>query len=377
MLMTDKMNPENDRWYRISNPGQVNSPALLVYPDRIEENIERLIASVSDKSLLRPHVKTYKTPEIVRLLIKHGIRKFKCATIAEAEMTAGCGPHEVLLTYQPVGPNIRRFFELRKRFPEVSISCIADCEKTVRQLSGNAVENNDKADVWIDINVGMNRTGIAPGEEALRLFRLVSELPGLEAAGLHIYDGHLHESDYALRKLRCDEAWATAEPMIAKLKSDRGELRIIAGGTPTFPFHAAREGVETSPGTAVLWDYGYSSAFADLDFLHAAILFTRVISKPSRDLICIDLGTKAVASEMPHPRIKIIGLSDYEFVAHNEEHLVIRTSQAANIEQGDEFYCIPYHICPTVDRYDKVSVVINGSVTEEWKVEARKRQINI
>lgn len=371
------MDPERNQWYRISNPGKVNSPALLVYPDRIEENIERLAASVTDRSMLRPHVKTYKMPEIVRLIIKHGIRKFKCATVAEAEMTAGCGPDEVLLTYQPVGPNIRRFFELRKKFPHVDISCIADCEKIVRQLSANAVEFNDEAGVWIDVNVGMNRTGIAPGEEALRLFRLINDLPGLKAEGLHIYDGHIHESDYSSRKRKCDEAWATAEPMITELKSGGGEIRIIAGGTPTFPFHAAKEGIETSPGTAVLWDYGYSTAFNDLDFLHAAVLFTRVISKPGKDLICIDLGTKAVASEMPHPRIKIFGLSDYEFVGHNEEHLVIRTAMAESIEQGDELYCIPFHICPTVDRYDKVSVVRNSMVTEEWNVEARKRKISI
>lgn len=375
--MTDPMKPDKDKWYSISNPDQVNSPALLIFPDRIEKNIEKLISSVSDKSLLRPHVKTYKMPEIVRLILKHGVRKFKCATIAEAEMTAGCGPDEVLLAYQPVGPNIRRFFELRKKFPGVTLSCLADCEKVVRQLSAYAVACNDRAEVWIDINVGMNRTGIAAGENAARLFRLVNDLPGLKAAGLHIYDGHLHESDYSLRKLGDEKAWAAAEPMINELKSETANLRIIAGGTPTFSMHAAREGVETSPGTAILWDYGYSSSYADLDFLHAAVLFTRVISKPAKDLICIDLGTKAVASEMPHPRIKIIGLSDYEFVSHNEEHLVIRTANADSIEQGDQLYCIPYHICPTVDRYDKVSVVMNGMVTEEWNVEARKRKISI
>jgi D-serine deaminase-like pyridoxal phosphate-dependent protein len=375
--MTELMDSEKDKWFRISNPGEVNSPALLVYPARIEENIERLIASVSDKTLLRPHVKTHKMPDVVRLLIKHGIRKFKCATIAEAEMTAGSGADDVLLAYQPVGPNIKRYFELRKLFTGVSISCIADCEKVVRQLSEYAVTFNDQAEVWIDINVGMNRTGIAPGEKAAGLFNLVRDLPGLKAAGLHIYDGHLHESEYYVRKLRCDEAWATAERLIADLKSSTGKLKIVAGGTPTFPLHASREGVETSPGTAILWDYGYSSAFADLNFLHAAVLFTRVVSKPARDLICIDLGTKAVASEMPHPRIKIIGLENYEFVSHNEEHLVIRTNQAGNFEQGDVLYCIPFHICPTVDRYDKVSVVRNGIVTEEWNVEARKRQISI
>jgi len=371
------MDLENSQWYRITNPEQVNSPALLIYPARIEENIERMISSVSNISLLRPHVKTHKMPDIVRLMIKHGIRKFKCATIAEAEMTAGCGPDDIQLAYQPVGPNIRRFFELKKKFPHVSFSCLSDCEDVLRQLSGYASESNTTADVWIDINIGMNRTGIAPGDKAIQLYKLAGTLPGLKAAGLHIYDGHLHDNDFSIRKLKCDEAYATAEPMIAELKSHGEPVRIIAGGTPTFAVHAAREGVEVSPGTATLWDYGYSSSFADLDFLHAAVLFTRVISKPGKDLICIDLGTKAVASEMPHPRIKIMGLPDYEFVSHNEEHLVIRTSVATDIKQGDELYCIPYHICPTVDRYDKVSVVINSMVKEEWKVGARKRQISI
>ena len=80
---------------------------------------------------------------------------------------------------------------------------------------------------------------------------------------------------------------------------------------------------------------------------------------------------------MPHPRIKIMNFGDYEFVSHNEEHLVVRTAAASGIEVGDVLYCIPVHICPTVDRYDKVSVVNDGMVNEEWKVEARKRQISI
>jgi len=211
----------------------------------------------------------------------------------------------------------------------------------------------------------------------VRLYNLIRSLPGLNAEGLHVYDGHIHENDPAIREKMCNKAFLAVESLIQEL-SDSGEsIKVVAGGTPTFPIHAARKGVETSPGTAILWDYGYSSSFADLDFLHAAVLFSRVISKPEFDLICIDLGTKAVASEMPHPRVKITGLANYEFVSHNEEHMVIRTSEASKISIGDVFYCIPYHICPTVDRYDKVSVVRNGKVTEQWNVEARKREITV
>ena len=131
----------------------------------------------------------------------------------------------------------------------------------------------------------------------------------------------------------------------------------------------------SSPGTLLLWDYGYSSTFSDMDFLHAAVLLTRIVSKPSKDLLCLDLGHKAVASEMPQPRIKILGLDDYAIINHNEEHMVIRTSEADKLKIGDPLYAIPWHICPTVDRYDTVSAVYRNEVAGQWNVEARKRKI--
>ncbi len=367
----------SDQWFRISNPDEVNSPALLVYPDRIGENIDRMIASVQDKSLLWPHVKTHKMPEIVRMMIKRGITKFKCATIAEAEIAAESRPDEILLAYQTVGPNIGRYFELQKKFSGVSISCLVDSEEVAAKLSEMSAVYGIPAKVWIDINNGMNRTGIAPGQKALHLFGILKNLPGIDPLGLHVYDGHLHESDYAIRKQMCDEAYGTVEPMIAELRSQGYNIRIIAGGTPTFTIHAAREGVEVSPGTATLWDYGYSTSFADLQFLHAAVLLARVVSKPAEGFVCIDLGTKAVASEMAHPRIKILGIEDYEFVTHNEEHMVIKPGNQEKLNIGDILYCIPFHICPTVDRYNKVYVAEKGKVTGEWEVKGRNRKITI
>jgi D-serine deaminase-like pyridoxal phosphate-dependent protein len=224
----------------------------------------------------------------------------------------------------------------------------------------------------------MNRTGILAGEDAVKLYKMIEKLPGLNAEGLHVYDGHIHESNFSVREKICNDAFLTVTKLIHRLESSGSrQIQVVAGGTPTFPIHASRGRVETSPGTSVLWDYGYSSSFSDMDFLHSAVLLTRVISKPACDLICIDLGHKAVASEMPHPRIKIPGIDNYDFISHNEEHMVIKTDQAQKMKVGDELYCIPYHICPTVDRFDKVSVVRDGKVTEQWKVEARKREITI
>jgi D-serine deaminase-like pyridoxal phosphate-dependent protein len=365
-------------WFRINNPDEVNSPALLIYPDRVENNIRKMIGIAGDPAMLRPHVKTYKMPEIVRLQMEYGINKFKCATIAEAEMTAGCGAKDILLAYQPVGPNIRRFFELKKRFPESKISCIADSEDVIRQLSVNSINNGTETSVWLDINTGMNRTGVAPGGNAIELYKMISDLPGLNAGGLHVYDGHIHEKDFSFRKKLCEEAYMTVTSLISEInKSTSLPVTVVAGGTPTFPIHASRGGVETSPGTTLLWDYGYSSSFREMDFMHSAVLFTRIISKPSGNMICIDLGHKAVASEMPQPRVFLPEIENYEIISHNEEHMVFKTKEAKEMKIGDVLYCIPYHICPTVDRFDVVSIVRNGMAAEKWKVEARKREITV
>src|SRR6185436_2117437 len=105
-----------ESWYRVDNVSDISSPALLLYPERIEENVRRMVAMVGDAKKLCPHIKTHKTPELVRMQLSHGIEKFKCATIAEAEMAASAGAKDVLLAYQPVGPNVARFVDLARQF---------------------------------------------------------------------------------------------------------------------------------------------------------------------------------------------------------------------------------------------------------------------
>ena len=375
--MSNILSP-NDLWHIVDNVDEVKSPALLVYPDRIEHNIRKMVEISGGADHLRPHVKTHKMSEIINLQMKHGIYKFKCATISEAEMVARCGATDILLAIQPVGPNLGRFFQLKKLFPDSKISCIADSSEVILQLSQMACQTGLKTDIWLDLNNGMNRTGIVPGEEAIRLYQMILDLPMIGAEGVHVYDGHISESDLSLRQKLCNESFMTVLSLIGELeKAGAGILKIVAGGSPTFPIHALRAGVETSPGTTLLWDYGYSSAFQNMGFLHAAVLLMRIVSKPSKDLMCLDLGHKAVASEMPQPRVKILGIETYSIITHSEEHMVIRTPEADNWKIGDPLYGIPWHICPTVDRFDSVSVVNEHQVTAQWLVEARKRKISI
>ena len=104
-------------WFHVANGAEIPTPALLVYPDRIQENIRRMIRVAGGVKTLRPHMKTHKMPEVIRMQLEQGITRFKCATIAEAEMTAAAGAEDVLLAYQPVGPNVERFLELAAALP--------------------------------------------------------------------------------------------------------------------------------------------------------------------------------------------------------------------------------------------------------------------
>ena len=374
----EKTASSNGLWYQVTNVKDVCSPSLLIYPDRIELNIKKIIDIAGNVDQLRPHVKTHKMAEIIKLQMKYGIYKFKCATISETEMVAQCGAPDILLAMQPVGPNLDRFFKLKQEFKSSKISCIADNEDVIIQLSDMARKTGLETHVWLDINNGMNRTGVIPGEKAASLFKRIIDSPMLIAEGLHVYDGHIHEPDFSKRQKICNDSFAPVMSLIDELKNEGiGPVKIVAGGTPTFPVHASRKGVESSPGTLLLWDYGYSSSFKDMDFLYAAVLLTRVISKPSKDLLCLDLGHKAVASEMAQPRVKILGMDNYTITNHNEEHMVIRTTEAVNYKTGDPLYAIPWHICPTVDRHDTVTVVNNNRATGQWSVEARKRKITI
>jgi D-serine deaminase-like pyridoxal phosphate-dependent protein len=369
---------DSERWYEIANVDDIASPALAFYPERIEENIRRMIRMAGRAGRLRPHVKTHKTPEIVQLQLKHGITRFKCSTIAEAEMTAAAGAPDVLLAMQPVGPAIARFFALKRKFPGISFSAVVDSEEVIANIARAAAGSGADARLWLDVNSGMNRTGIAPGDEAVRLYRLIQESSGLTAGGLHVYDGHIHESDPAARARQCDDEYAAVDAMIHSLQAAGLHVpAVVAGGSPTFPVHAKRAGVELSPGTPLLWDAGYAASYPDLDFLVAAVLVGRVVSKPAPGKVCLDFGTKALASEMPHPRISLLDIGGYRIAAHNEEHLVIEPDDPGRFRVGGVVYGVPIHICPTVARYETASVIEGSRCTGEWRIAARNRRITI
>lgn len=364
-------------WYRIDNVNEIDSPALIVYKERVRQNIATAISMIGDVNKLRPHVKTNKSSDASQLMIDAGITKFKCATIAEAEMLATLSAPDVLLAYQPVGPKLSRFISLIRKYPHTKFSCLIDNIESAKNISNAAAENNIKFSMYIDINIGMNRTGIAQNK-VVELYLECKRLQDIEVEGLHVYDGHIRSENFDQRTIDCNNAYEKVADIQNYLIYKGFEVKIIAGGSPTFPIHAKRNEAECSPGTFIYWDNNYSQSCAEQKFIPAALVIARIISLPDETKLCIDLGHKSIASENElNKRVFFLNAPELRFISHSEEHLVAEANEHHNYKTGYILYGLPYHICPTVALYERALVVENNEVTSEWKTIARDRMITI
>lgn len=371
------MMKEEDQWYAVHDAGKIDTPALMVYPERVKENIRVIKGMINDTSRLRPHVKTHKTFEATLLMMQAGINKFKCATIAEAEMLGMCKAPDVLLAYPPYGPKLERFVRLIRKYPETFFSCLIDNKKSAHEISRTAVANNLSIAVYIDLNIGMNRTGIDPGKNAVELYERCTKSIGIQLLGFHAYDGHIRERDIEKRTVLCHESFAPVKEMISGLLS-KGypQPKIVIGGSPSFPVYAEQEDVECSPGTFIFWDKGYADSLPEQNFLYAALVMTRVVSRPTETKLCLDLGYKAIASENElNHRVYFLNAPELKIVSHSEEHMVVDAGEGHTWKVGNILYAVPVHICPTCAMYDAALTAEKGELTGAWHIIARRRKI--
>ena len=293
-------------------------------------------------------------------------------------MTAAAGGKDVLLAYQPVGPNVARLAELVKRFPDTTFSALVDDQATLDRINEVMGQSGVQLNLLVDLNVGMNRTGIQSQYGGMELCLNIEKAEHVTFGGLHAYDGHLHSMDAA--KL-AQEAEVAFEPVwMLKHELEKQGLnidRLVVSGTPTSGLMSRYPDVEVGAGTMVLWDAGQCAHSPGLDFINAAVVMTRVISRPGEELLCLDLGYKAIASEFAPPRVKLLGIDDAVEVSHSEEHLVIQTKAAAQYPVGTVIYGLPFHVCPTVALHQEVWAVRGGVAQEAWEVVARNRRITI
>ena len=365
-------------WYLIEDIDKLDTPALVIFPERVKANINTLKAMIDDPQRLRPHAKTHKTKEATQLMLAAGITKFKCATIAEAEMLGLCGSPDVVLAYQPIGPKLQRFVKVRQQYPNTHYSCLVDNIPSAEAIANAFAAVGATISLYIDLNIGQNRTGIVPGEKAIALYEYCAKTTGLSIAGLHAYDGHVRGT-IEERTAQSNEAYAKVEDMLKALQSiGYTNVKIIAGGSPSFPIHAKRAAVECSPGTFVFWDKSYHDQCTEQPFQMAAIVVTRVVSLPNDTHICVDLGHKSIAAENElTKRVFFLNAPELKAVSHSEEHLVLHAGEGHSYKPGDVLYGVPIHVCPTVALHERGYTVENGKLSGEWKIIARDRKIGI
>jgi D-serine deaminase-like pyridoxal phosphate-dependent protein len=292
-------------------------------------------------------------------------------------MLAMIGAEDVLLAYQPVGPKVNRLLQLRIKFPSTAFSCVVDNLQSAQYLSSVFSEHELSINIYIDINTGMDRTGIST-HQAMFLYEKLELLRSINVIGLHVYDGHIRETDIVVRKQKVEAAYSDVKMLAEKIEAaNNKKMVIIAGGSTTFSVYAQLENSECSPGTFIFWDTGYKTLFPDQPFDYASLVITSVISIIDKQTITTDLGYKSVAAESPLPRIYFLNAVDSLPISQSEEHLVVKVADSSIYSIGDLLYGVPFHICPTVALYNTALLIKKNTVVDEWKVIARDRKISI
>jgi len=367
--------------YALENADDLISPALIYYKDIILDNTRRIIQMAGGPQRLWPHVKSHKAAGMIKMQIDLGITRFKCATVAEAEMTAeaggGAAPLEIILAYPLVGPNISRYLRLAQAYPQTVFYAIGDSFECLSLLAKEADERGMIMNVLIDADIGMHRTGV-PLDSLQSLYERCAGLDGIAVKGLHCYDGHRNEPELSRRIALAAENDRRVLDIRESLRQKGLSCEILVmGGTPSFPCRTGQEEFFLSPGTIFIGDWGSYSRFPDLAFTPGAAVFSRVVSHQNGNTFTLDLGHKGIAADPAGDRGIIAGLQEARPLFQSEEHWVFSLPHDRALPPiGSVLYVIPTHVCPTSALYPEIQIAQGGKLIEQWEVSARNRRIN-
>ena len=351
---------------------------MLVFQDLVDHNIQSICELVGGGENLIAHVKTHKSEAIARKQVEQGIAGFKCATLKELEMVLDAGASKAILAYpQCQEIKIERFCNLTEAHPDAWIAAIVSSQFHLDVLASVATRREQVLQVMLDLDVGMHRTGIGFGPDAEELYRYIDAHAYLQAAGLHLYDGHDNYKDLVQRE-------STAQKHIDALQEFKQQIELagmpvpylVAGGSWSFPYYARTEGIYGSPGTFIYWDAGNAKDMPDMPFRCAGLILTQVVDTfPDAGTFTTDLGCKGISSDLLlEERATLLGHETAELVWQSEEHAMFRISgELPGV--GEYLLAVPGHICPTTIRYPGSHVIdADGKVVDYFLHTARDRQ---
>ena len=229
--------------YELRETEAIISPSLIYYEEIIRDNIKKAIGTAGSPERLWPHVKSHKSMDMVKMQMEYGITKFKTATVAEAEMAAEAGAEKVILAYPLIGPNMERLVKLAKAYPDTVFYGVEDDRNQFEALSRVCVEQGIVLPMLVDVNMGMNRTGV-PIEQLEELYRFASALPGLRLCGMHCYDGNHNNRDAALRLAQVDDTDKKVADIMERLVREEPlhfhAMQAVPGGICPRALHSSR-----------------------------------------------------------------------------------------------------------------------------------------
>lgn len=355
---------------------RLSTPCLLLEADAFEHNLAAMMDMVHRHGRgLRPHVKAHKCAAIGRRQLEAGAVGLCCATVREAEVMAAAGLDGLLVTSPVTAPGmVERLARARAR---VDLAVVVDSEAGLVALTAAASADRPLGAV-VEIDVGQGRTGVTSPEQAVRLARRIEGLPQLRYCGVQAYYGHLqHVPAYAERRARVAEQWARLQPFLDALAAEGLRPEIVTGGGTGTHLLDLEEGpfTEIQPGSYLFMDKQYGAvelAPGATPFRTSLTIATRVISANQPDVVVVDAGFKAMATDAG-PALVASGASaeaTYQFMG--DEHGGLRLAAgAARPAAGDLVTLLAPHCDPTVNLHDWFHVMQNGRLLEIWRIDAR------
>lgn len=365
--------------YRFTHPKAILTPALAIFEKILDDNIEAMKKVVGKPDRWRPHVKTSKLLYTIRRLVDHGIQNMKCTTTLELLTACQAGAKDVVVAYPVSASAAKRVEEIAAEFPAVTISAIVEDKSHLEVWRGKRVN------LFIDINPGMDRTGIeiARTTEIVALARSILSR-GIRFRGIHYYEGHHNHPDLQERTRDAHAGYDNLIKLVKSLESAGVFVEeVITSGTPALPcalsyapFNEARFLHRVSPGTVVYSDVSSVGQLPPSYGLRpAAIILATVVSRPTAGRITCDAGHKTVSADAGIPNCAVLGYPGMQPLKPSEEHLPIDVAgetTAPNV--GDLLYLVPRHICPSVNNFDEALIIRNGHVDRVERVTARGRE---